>query len=95
MYFFIQVNENSVLQVQIQTNIQEIGQTKALELSSCIPANFYFIVVLTWTVKAKNRRISVGLSDCRTIVLLDCRTNGLSEQRTIGLSDCRTSGLSG
>jgi hypothetical protein len=32
MYFFIQVNENSVLQVQIQTNIQEIGQTKALEL---------------------------------------------------------------
>jgi hypothetical protein len=42
---------------------------------------FYFVAVLTWTVKVKNKHISVGLSGCRTI--------GLSDQRAVGLTGCR------
>ena len=34
---------------------KKIGQAKALDL-------FYFVAVLTWTVKVKNKHISVGLS---------------------------------
>jgi hypothetical protein len=45
----------------------------------CIPANFYFVAILTWTVKVKDKHISVGLSGCRTI--------GLSDQRDVGLTD--------
>ena len=37
----------------------------------CIPANFYFVAVLTWTVKVKNKHISVELSGCRTSGLSD------------------------
>jgi hypothetical protein len=34
---------------------KKIGQAKALDL-------FYFVAVLTWMVKVKNKHISVGLS---------------------------------
>jgi hypothetical protein len=46
---------------------KEIGQAKALDL-------FYFVAVLTWTVKVKNKHISVGLSNCRIIATLPCFT---------------------
>jgi hypothetical protein len=46
-------------------------------------ANFYFVAVLTWSVKVKN---NPSLSDYRAI--------GLSDQRPVGrLSGCRTMGL--
>jgi hypothetical protein len=61
----------------------------------CIPANFYFVTGLTWMVKVKNKHISVGLSNCRTIELSDYRTDGLSGCQTIELTYYRTDGLSG
>jgi hypothetical protein len=46
----------------------------------------YTTAVLTWKVKVKDKHVSVGLSDCRTIGLLD--------QRAVGPAGCRTNGLS-
>ena len=52
--------------------LEKIGQTKALDLFF-----YYFVDVLTWTVKVKNKRISVGLYSYRAV--------GLSDKRTVGL----------
>ena len=41
---------------------KKIGQDKALDL-------FYFVAVLTWTVKVKNKHISVGLSKLKCRLL--------------------------
>ena len=51
-----------------------------LEISLlCIPANIYFVAVLTRTMKVKNKHISVGLLNYRTI--------GLRDQWAVGISD--------
>jgi len=77
------VNENFVIQVQIQTKLmfKKMGQVKLLISFLCIPAKFYFVAVLTRTMKVKNKHISVGLSNCGT--------SGLSEYQTVGLTGCR------
>jgi hypothetical protein len=41
----------------------------------------FSVAFLTWTVKVKNKHISIGLSSCRTIAL--------SDQRVVGLMGCR------
>ena len=52
---------------------------KFKQIFLCIPDNFYFVAVLTSTMKVKNKHISVGLSNCRTI--------GLRDHWAVGISD--------
>ena len=47
---------------------KKIGQPKAFDLFLMYSANFYFVAVLTWTMKVKN---SPSSSDYRAKVLLE------------------------